>query len=108
MATGSELGLAVHLLPVLGSRTLLLLSSLFSSSPRGITLLAVLEHHILMSKMSCPASIRDLGKSVTDLASTRTFLGRIGLLFDHLLCSHYFNMRAIYLILVATYIARRG
>ena len=32
MATGSELGLAVRLVPVLGSRTLLLLSSLFSSS----------------------------------------------------------------------------
>ena len=31
VATGSELGLAVHLLPVLGSRTLLLLSSLLLS-----------------------------------------------------------------------------
>ena len=38
VATASELGLAARLLPVPGSRTLLLLSSLFSSSSRGITL----------------------------------------------------------------------
>ena len=49
MATGSDLGLAVRLLPLFGSRTLLLLSSLFVSLPSGIALLAVLEHLILMS-----------------------------------------------------------
>ena len=36
----SELGLAVRLLPLYGSRMLLLLSSLSSSSPHGIALLA--------------------------------------------------------------------
>ena len=44
VATGSELSLAVRLLLVLGSRTLLL-----SSLSRGIALLAGLVHHILMS-----------------------------------------------------------
>ena len=49
MATGSELGLDVRRLPLLGSRTLLLLSSLSSSSPHGIALLAGLEYCVLMS-----------------------------------------------------------
>ena len=49
MATGSELGPAVRLLQLFGSRTLLLLSFLFSSLPFGIALLAVLEHLTLMS-----------------------------------------------------------
>ena len=43
------LGLAVRLLPLFGSRMLLLLSSLSVSSPRGIAFLAVLEHLVLMS-----------------------------------------------------------
>ena len=49
VAIGSDPGLAVRLLPLFGSRTPLLLSSLFVSSPRGIDLLAALEHLVLMS-----------------------------------------------------------
>ena len=46
VSTGSDLGIAVSLLPLFGSRMLLLLSSLFVSLPRGIALLAVLEHPV--------------------------------------------------------------
>ena len=47
MVTGSDLGLAVRFSPLFGSRTLLLLSSLFISSPRGIAFLAALEYPVL-------------------------------------------------------------
>ena len=60
VVTGSDLGLAVHLLPLFGSRTLLLLSSLFVSSPRGIALLAALEHPVYMSWPLCSVYIWDL------------------------------------------------
>ena len=49
MTTGSDPGLAVSLLPLFGSRTLLFLSSLFVSLPLGIALLAALKHLVLMS-----------------------------------------------------------
>ena len=49
VAKGTDLGLAVRLLPLFGSRTVLLLSSVFVSLPRGIALLAILEHLVLMS-----------------------------------------------------------
>ena len=71
VATGSELGLAVHRLLLLGRRTRLLLSSLSSSLPRGITLLAGLEHLILMSQTLFPVSTCDLGKELEQIYLAR-------------------------------------
>ena len=58
LSVGGELGLTANLLH--GGMTLLLLSSLFVSSPRGIALLAGLEHFSLMSMVSVVSSTWDL------------------------------------------------
>ena len=66
-STGSELGIAVRLLPLFNSRKLLLLSSLSSSSSHGTALSAGLEYCVLMSWTLFPASIWDLGNDLIPL-----------------------------------------
>ena len=88
LCKGSELGLTAYLLR--GGMTLLLLSSLFVSLPRGIALLAGLEYLSLMLMMSVVSSTWDLGRSkpfqifslktrlLTDLQSRSIFSAQVG------------------------------